>query len=293
MSSGRDMREYFGVGTGGMSTVPGDANLLGFIIQSDNILDRRRKINHIPFQYIEKVPNWTKEVSYEETQIPGRFENIFSYNSSTNNSIDLQIIYYAEADDPYDPILNEVDNRGNTRALGRDFNNILREQATNFRNEIVSGRITNPQEIRDRFEQARQQTERLMKARFNQFTQKKFGIGKPAFVTHWTIQKIQTYVKRLQSLVFPAYDNAYSPPKSVLLNIGETFWDVPVIVKNISIEHNPPFKIENLTSRFFIINLTLSTSYPMYQAISSSSVYNAKTGEVFARRQFNLRDLGV
>jgi len=289
----KDMKGYFGLGPNNNNTVPGDANLMGFIIQGETPIDNRRLINHIPFQYIEKVPNWTKEAMYEETQIPGRFENIYSYNQSSNNNIDLQILYYAEKDDPYDPILKVEDNRGNSKSTFRDLNNIQKNAQSDFRKGIADNPPTSQQDLENRFANTLSDVKALSANRINEFINKN-GFGtKPVFETHWSIQKILVYIQRLKSLTFPEYDGLYSPPKSLLLNIGETWWDVPVIIKSISIEHNAPFDIKNALSRFYIVNLTISTSYPMYQAISASSVFNSRTNEVFARKTYNLARQGI
>jgi hypothetical protein len=289
----KNMRGYFGLGEQNFNTVPGDANLMGFIVQGDTPLDKRRLINHIPFQYIEKVPNWTKEAMYEESQIPGRFENIMSYNQSGNNQIDLQLLYYAEKDDPFDPILNVADNRGSSRSTIKDLNNIQRDAQRNYTQDFLANPPSSQEDFFSRVDQQFQDVQRLSKNRIDQFINKnKFG-EKPTFETHWSIQKILVYIQRLKSLVYPEYDGFYSGPKSLLLNIGETWWDVPVVIKSISIEHNAPFDIKNMLSRFYVVNITMSTSYPMYQAISASAVYNSRTNEVFARKTYNLAFQGI
>lgn len=289
----KDMRGYFGLGEHNFNTVPGDANLMGFIVQGESPLDRRRLSNHIPFQYIEKVPNWTKEAQFEEIQIPGRFENILSYNQSSNNNIDLQIIYYAEKDDPFDPILKQVDLRGKGSSMVKDLNNIQRQAITDFKKDLRDNPTIDTQDFLNRFDLKFKEVQNLTKSRINQFINKN-GFGeKPIFDSHWSIQKILVYINRLKSLVYPEYDGYYSGPKPLLLNIGESWWDVPVVIKSISIEHNAPFDFRNALSRFYVVNLTLSTSYPIYQAISASAVYNAQNGEVFARKEYNLAAQGI
>lgn len=93
--------------------------------------------------------------------------------------------------------------------------------------------------------------------------------------THWTLENIEMYTKRLQSLVFPGYDGKFSPPNKVLLNIGNIWRNVPLIVKNVSVEHQAPFHWETGLPMMRKITVQCRTSYPLWQGIGNMSVYTA------------------
>ena len=280
----KDMSKYFGTGVSGLSTVPGDANLMGFVIIGGGST-RNRKANHIPFQYIEKVPNWSKEAVYEDNQIPGRFETQSNYSHSNANNVDMQLLYYAEADDPYDEILGFEPDTGNKKKLRQDLN-VIQKDFVNIKNASQDFQ-GDPNLSLNSYVQGRLQLgSEAQKQRLNEFLNPK---PKPA--THWTVQKIEFYIARLKSLLYPEYDGNYTPPRKVLLNIGETYWDFPVIIKSIGIEHESPFDIKRMTSRFFKVNLTLASSYPLYQAISASQIRTSMLSEgnkVFAQKSFSI-----
>lgn len=51
----------------------------------------------IPFQYIEKIPDFQKNANYQETSdIAGRFESIDVYSNSASQDISLNLMYSAE-----------------------------------------------------------------------------------------------------------------------------------------------------------------------------------------------------
>lgn len=51
----------------------------------------------IPFQYIEKIPDFSKGANYEEVgDIIGRFEQLTQYSNSSAHSFSLELIYHAE-----------------------------------------------------------------------------------------------------------------------------------------------------------------------------------------------------
>lgn len=96
--------------------------------------------------------------------------------------------------------------------------------------------------------------------------------------THWTLENIEVYVKRLQSLVFPQYDGKYSPPMKLLFNIGNIYKDIPVVIKNVSVESMPPYDTLSGLPRMRKISVSARVSYPMYQGIGQMSVYTAFDG---------------
>lgn len=102
----------------------------------------------------------------------------------------------------------------------------------------------------------------------------------------WTLNKIERIKKQLQSLVFPQYDGKFSPPVKVLLNIGNMFVDVPVVIKSISIEDGPPYEIRTMRAMLKKITLEMRTSYPTWQAASATKIWTADDGSIFGRQEF-------
>lgn len=106
----------------------------------------------------------------------------------------------------------------------------------------------------------------------------------------WTLENIEMLEKRLQSLVFPIYVNGYAPPPKCLLNIGNIFYDLPVIVKQVNIEYQPPYDYLTGLSMNRKITLSLRVSYPAWQAISGDKIYMARSkksagNHIFAYKQ--------
>lgn len=102
-------------------------------------------------------------------------------------------------------------------------------------------------------------------------------------ISPWTIEKIDMYVKRLQSLVYPQYDGNYGPPMTVKMNIGSLYREVPLTIRNITIEYTGPFDTNTLKSIGVKITLECKTAYPLYQSITASKVYLETTeNRVFA-----------
>lgn len=96
-----DTKKYFGFGKGAvLGTSPMNAFNLGLIIADRTIrgVSYGLRDTHIPFQYIDEgtIPSLTKSANYEETQIPGRFENIQTYLNSNNVEFSLKLVYFAE-----------------------------------------------------------------------------------------------------------------------------------------------------------------------------------------------------
>lgn len=115
--------------------------------------------------------------------------------------------------------------------------------------------------------------------------------------TKWTIEQIDRLVKRLESLVYPAYDGNYGPPNRCLLNIGKSYVDFPIVVKNISVLNKAPFRTSDGLSMFREINLSIMSDYPINQAIGAEDIERAtweqnsidNIDKVFSRKTFNLR----
>lgn len=93
----------------------------------------------------------------------------------------------------------------------------------------------------------------------------------------WTLENIEMLEKRLQSLVFPMYVNGFSPPPKVLLNIGNIFYNFPVVVKQVNIEYQPPYDYLTGLSINRKIILNLRSAYPAWQAISGDKIYMGKS----------------
>lgn len=96
--------------------------------------------------------------------------------------------------------------------------------------------------------------------------------------THWTLENMEVYTRRLQSLVFPQYDGRYAPPTKLLFNVGNIYKNVPIVVKNVSVENLAPFDTFSGLSRYREITIQARVSYPMYQGIGQTAVYTAYDG---------------
>lgn len=94
------MSGYFGDRNGAVRmTVPAIAQLFGFVIQNrrmQRIFYKGMRGSHIPFQYIDQVPEKTKSANYDEIEVHSRFESQQIYKSSTNIDLSLTLKYYAE-----------------------------------------------------------------------------------------------------------------------------------------------------------------------------------------------------
>ena len=153
----------------------------------------------IPFQYIDKIPDWNKGAVWnDQTDIMGRFEPPSIYSNSGPQEISFEMIYNAEA----------------------------------LKNS-------------------------------------------PGIRTHWTLENIEQYVKRMQSLVYPQYDGRYSPPTKVLFNIGNIYRNVPLVIKNVQVAYEAPFDISTGLARNIKISVQSKVDYPMYQGIGQMTVYTA------------------
>lgn len=93
--------------------------------------------------------------------------------------------------------------------------------------------------------------------------------------SHWTLENIELYTKRLQSLVYPQYDGRYGAPMKVILNIGNTFRNIPLVIKQVTVEHQAPYDTLTGLSRMRKITVSARISYPMYQGIGQMNVWTA------------------
>lgn len=101
----------------------------------------------------------------------------------------------------------------------------------------------------------------------------------------WTLNAIERIKLQLQSITFPQYDGKFSPPVKCLLNIGNIFIDLPIVVKGLTIEEGPPYELRTMRSMFKKITIEAKTSYPSWQALSATQIWTADTGGVFARQE--------
>ncbi len=97
--------DYNSFYSSGKSVIP-NANVLGLVIHdrfSDSSIGGRDPAVEledlkIPFQYIEKIPDWKKTANYEEIgDIMGRYEGLQVYKNSSSQSVALEIRYNAES----------------------------------------------------------------------------------------------------------------------------------------------------------------------------------------------------
>lgn len=278
--SSRKTNHYFGVGKSS-GIVPADANLLGFIVVNEKL--KRAKKDKIPFQYIERMPNWQKEATYEENNVIGRFEPMLSYSNSGNGTFDVVCIYVAEASYPL-----PLDQASEERQLKQQIKAYNKKNRINAINELLSGQsvgTTLDNFVREGTTEARKLVNKYLKNVYD---------PQPKPKSPWTIQYIESLVSKLKSLVFPQYDGTFAPPNKVLFNAGDLFIDYPVVVKSINVEHEGPFSIENMMPMTYKITLSCSTNYPLYQAISGSKVYSGTEGSaVFAQKKFSAMNSSI
>ena len=97
----------------------------------------------------------------------------------------------------------------------------------------------------------------------------------PNVKTSWTLENIEVITKRLQSCVYPQYDNNYGPPMKVLFNVGNIWRNVPMIIKKVSVDSLPPYHITTGLSLLRNINIEMRINYPAWQAIGQLDVYQA------------------
>lgn len=90
--------------------------------------------------------------------------------------------------------------------------------------------------------------------------------------TSWTIENIERFTRRLQSLVYPKYDGKYSPPNLVLLNMGGIHIDVPIKIRSVSVVQKPPFTFNKLKPFRQDIQIEAFTTYPLWQALGADVI---------------------
>ena len=59
------------------------------------------------------------------------------------------------------------------------------------------------------------------------------GTKKKGHKTFWNIENIEVLTRKLQALVYPNYSPKFSPPDTVLLNMGSIFIDIPLKIKEL------------------------------------------------------------
>ena len=114
------------------------------------------------------------------------------------------------------------------------------------------------------------------------------GSKKLGHKTFWTIENIEELIRKLQSLVYPTYSTKFEAPKTVLLNMGSIFMDVPLKIKSISIANKSPFELSDITARTKEVSIEAVVSYPIYQSLEASDIMFSEIGNrVFAYKKFS------
>lgn len=96
--------------------------------------------------------------------------------------------------------------------------------------------------------------------------------------THWSLENIENYTRKLQSLVYPQYDGRYGPPMKLLFNIGNIYKNIPIVIKSVNIEHQAPYDTLTGLARMRKVTIAARVSYPMYQSIGQMQVYTSWDG---------------
>ena len=93
------MSGYFGDRNGAVRmTVPAIAQLFGFVIQNrrmQRIFYKGMRGSHIPFQYIDQIPEKTKTANYDDIEVHSRFESQQIYKNSSNIDLSFTLKFYA------------------------------------------------------------------------------------------------------------------------------------------------------------------------------------------------------
>lgn len=110
--------------------------------------------------------------------------------------------------------------------------------------------------------------------------------------SHWTLENIEKYTHRLQSLVYPMYDGRFGSPPKLMMNIGNSIRELPVVIKTVTVDLLSPYHIETLLSQRREITLACRVYYPLWQAITHTEVYTATLGnKVFAYQKIDSNKL--
>lgn len=172
----------------------------------------------IPFQFLEKIPDFMKTANYQETSdVIGRFEGIDVYSNSASQDINLELTYASEG----------------TLAL-----------------QSTDSSVQN---------------------------------------TTWTIEYIDILLGRLKSFVYPTYNQRFYPPMRALLNVGQNWKNVPVLVKSVKVEAMHPIDVFTGKPRNHKVFLDLKVSYPMWQTMDAGDIYTGVNNDqqsVFAYKEF-------
>jgi len=79
----------------------------------------------IPFQYIEKIPDFNKGANYEELgDIIGRFEQLAQYSNSSAHSFSIELIYHAECSNETDADATRMGNDWSIQFIDRIENQL-------------------------------------------------------------------------------------------------------------------------------------------------------------------------
>lgn len=103
----------------------------------------------------------------------------------------------------------------------------------------------------------------------------------------WSLKYVESVVGRLKSLAYPMQDGEFSAPPKCLLNIGSIYVDVPVVVKNVSIEAGAPYDYRTGLSMLRKVVLQCTVSYPAWQSIGMTQAFASSDapGKVFAYKR--------
>lgn len=106
--------------------------------------------------------------------------------------------------------------------------------------------------------------------------------------SYWSMERLEWIEKKLKSFLFPTYTKGFMGPPKLLLNIGNIWRSVPIIVKDITITNGPPYDV--ITGLPFVrkIDIQCRVSYPLWQAQSAEKIFMTKVGNsCFAYKEIN------
>jgi len=189
----------------------------GFMILDWDSNFKKRLLNYrtqdlrIPFQYIDKIPDWQKEANYNEVgEIMGRFAPINVYSNS--------------GPQPFEIVLNYVAESRNTSATNSSV---------------------------------------------------------------WSLEYIEELIIKIKSLVFPIQEGGFSPPPKVICNIGNHYFDLPLIIRSVQVENAEPIDVITGLSMRRMVTISATVDYPLWQGIDGIKVYTAYEGQAGSNRWGN------